>query len=374
MCDLDAEWLAFQNQINTTNQPFYIGNSIKTESSKKDTPKCSDIYISTQTKIAYLNSNIELYKVFWNLDVMDYSIPEDGIIKKSIKINCNTPEEVLVLENNIKNEKGNVDIHILSQVDNPNARKTKFKDVRKIDVGLCKKDLISYRKKKKGAFYNCFAIIMRILYKGEFKEVHVKIFNTGKLEIPGIQYDELLTITLDKLISILKPHTNENIQYNKDDISTVLINSNFSCGFYIDRFKLYKILKDKYNISAAYDPCSYPGIQCKFHYNKYNGFDVQLHLGYKIKYEDLPDPGNLVRTFNKQDYDNSWQEISFMIFRTGSVLIVGNCDSYVLNIIYKYLKQLLFDEYPEIYIKHNNTKKKQSVKKIKKKTILFAVK
>ena len=209
MCDLDAEWLAFQNQINTTNQPFYIGNSIKTESSKKDTPKCSDIYISTQTKIAYLNSNIELYKVFWNLDVMDYSIPEDGIIKKSIKINCNTPEEVLVLENNIKNEKGNVDIHILSQVDNPNARKTKFKDVRKIDVGLCKKDLISYRKKKKGAFYNCFAIIMRILYKGEFKEVHVKIFNTGKLEIPGIQYDELLTITLDKLISILKPHTNE---------------------------------------------------------------------------------------------------------------------------------------------------------------------
>ena len=40
---------------------------------------------------------------------------------------------------------------------------------------------------------------MRILYKGEYKEVHVKIFNTGKLEIPGIQYDELLTITLDKL-------------------------------------------------------------------------------------------------------------------------------------------------------------------------------
>ena len=374
MCDLDAEWLAFQNEIT---QPNNLSNKVTTNKinePKINTPKCSDIYISTQTKIAYLNMPIDLYKVFWNLKIMDYFKPQDGIIKKSIKINCDTPKEVLELEENIKNEKGVVDVHILNQVDNPNARKVKFKDIRKIDVGLCKKDLISYRKKKKGAFYNCFAIIMRILYKGEFKEVHVKIFNTGKLEIPGIQFDELLTITLDKLITILKPYTNDSIQYNSNDISTVLINSNFTCGFFIDRFKLYKILKDKYNISAAYDPCSYPGIQCKFHYNKYNDFDKSIHLGYKIKYEDLPDTGCAVRTFTKDEYDKSWQEISFMVFRTGSVLIVGNCDSYVLNIIYKYLSQLLTNEYTNIFIKNNNTKKKQSVKKIKKKTILFTVK
>jgi hypothetical protein len=97
-------------------------------------------------------------------------------------------------------------------------------------------------------------------------------------------------------------------------------------------------------------------------------------LGYKIKYEDLPDTGCAVRTFTKDEYDNSWQEISFMVFRTGSVLIVGNCDSYVLNIIYKYLRELLTNEYANIFIKNNNTKKKQSVKKIKKKTILFTVK
>ena len=33
-----------------------------------------------------------------------------------------------------------------------------------------------------------------------------------------------------------------------------------------------------------------------------------------------------------------WSEISFMIFRTGSVLIVGNCDENILHIIYQYLK------------------------------------
>ena len=33
-----------------------------------------------------------------------------------------------------------------------------------------------------------------------------------------------------------------------------------------------KILKMKYNLQPIYDPCSYPGIQCKFYYNSKNDF------------------------------------------------------------------------------------------------------
>jgi len=357
MSDLDAEWELFQNQLNNNNQSKYTVESIK-EDIQEDIPKCSDIYISTQTKIAYLNQEVELESVFWELPVLDYFEPKNGIIKKSIKMNCITPEEVTELESKIKTIP-HIEQQIISQVNNPNARKIKFKDVRKIDIGISKKDLICYRKKKKGAFYNCFAIILRLLYKNEYKEVHVKIFNTGKLEIPGIQHDELLVITLNKLIDILKPLTNDQINYNKENIQTVLINSNFSCGFFIDRFKLYEILKQKYSISAGYDPCSYPGIQCKFYYNRYN----EIHDGYKLKGEG-----------GDEKYNTAWQEISFMIFRTGSVLIVGNCNSNVLYIIYEFLKKLLTKEYKNIYIKNNTTKKKKSVKKIRKKTILFTVK
>lgn len=356
MSNLDAEWELFQNQLSNNNQLKCIDESIK-EDIQEDIPKCSDIYISTQTKIAYLNQKIDLEPVFWKLPVMNYFDPQNGIIKKSMKMNCITPEKVTELEAKIKTIP-HIEEQIISQVNNPNARKTKFKDVRKIDIGLCKKDLICYRKKKKGAFYNCFAIILRLLYRNEYKEVHVKIFNTGKLEIPGIQHDELLIVTLNKLIDILKPLTNDSIDYNKENIQTVLINSNFSCGFFINRFKLYEILKTKYSISAGYDPCSYPGIQCKFYYNRYN----EIHPGYKLKGGD------------DEKYNNAWQQISFMIFRTGSVLIVGNCDSSVLYIIYEFLKTLLSDEYKNIYIKNNSGKKKKSVKKIRKKTILFSVK
>ena len=356
MDELDDEWVVFQNQLTNNTLPS-CELFVKENNSKIDIPKCSDIYISTQTKIAYLNSPIKLYDIFWKLDVLDYYKQEEGIVKKSIKINCDSVEEATILDEKIKST-DNIDVNILSQVNNPNARKVKFKDIRKIDVGIAKKDLISYRKKKKGAFYNCFALILRVFYKGIFKEVHVKIFNTGKLEIPGIQFDDLLIITLDKLITILKPFVGDSISYNKKDISTVLINSNFSCRFFIDRFKLYEILKTKYNISAAYDPCSYPGIQCKFHYNKYN----KEHTGFKITNHE-----------GDEEYELSWQHISFMIFRTGSVLIVGNCDSGVLNIIYNWLKKILKDEYTNVSIKNNLTKKKKSTKKVRKKTVLFTV-
>ena len=93
------------------------------------------------------------------------------------------------------------------------------------------------------------------------------MFNTGKLEIPGIQNDELLIHAINYLIKVLQPYYKNKITFDYDKIQTVLINSNFTSGFYIDRNKLYNILKYNYNMDVIYDPCSYPGIQCKFYYN-----------------------------------------------------------------------------------------------------------
>ena len=177
------------------------------------------------------------------------------------------------------------------------------------------------------------------------------MFNTGKLEIPGIQYDELLIITLDNLVKVLQPFIKKELSYDKSDIDTVLINSNFTCGYYLDRFKLFQKLKYTYNIQASYDPCSYPGIQCKFYYNKNNTKHNGVHLN------------------NDNIIEGSWKEISFMIFRTGSVLIVGNCDKTILNIVYNFIKDVLKNEFSEIFLTINNTKKKEPKKKLRKKIV-----
>ena len=356
MGDLDEEWLSFANS--TINEIQTTKNEKNIEVVPKiEMPKCSDIYISTKTRTCELNSTIDLYNIFWKLNLIKYHEPIEGIIKKSMKFNCNNEEEVKILEKNLeKYKEPHLLVNVISQINHVKGNKKKFKDVRKIDMGLCRKDLISFRKKKKGAFYNCFAIILRIKYKEIFKEVHVKIFNTGKLEIPGIQYDDLLFTTLEKVVDILKPFTKPDLKFKKEKIDTVLINSNFSCGFYVNRDILHKSLKYKYKIQSAYDPCSYPGIQCKFFYNP----DSTLHNGV---HDDT--------LLCKYGPHQKWSEISFMIFRTGSVLIVGNCNENILNIIYKYLKNIIFQEYEEIFIKLNNDEKKKANKKIRKKTILF---
>ena len=83
-----------------------------------------------------------------------------------------------------------------------------------------------------------------------------------------------------------------------------------------------------------------------FYYNKRN----TNHNGIHEENENLKD----------------WSKISFMIFRTGSVLIVGNCDKNILNIVYEFIKDVLKKEYEEIFININSTKKATKEKTKKK--------
>ena len=63
--------------------------------------------------------------------------------------------------------------------------------------------------------------------------------------------------------------------------------------------------------------------------------------------------------------------ISFMIFRTGSVLIVGKCDTInIINEIYNFIKDIFKNEYLNIYLVRDfvskpSVKKKKNLKKKK---------
>jgi len=317
-------------------------------------PKASNIYVSTKTKIAYLNQFVDLKTIFWLIPVIPYALPVNGVIKKQIKLNSICVEELNLIKEKLTRETY-FEEYVMTNIDNPNGR-IKFKDIRKITIGISKKDIMSYRCKRKSAFYNCFVLIFRVKVEDNFKEFHVKIFNTGKIEIPGIQKEENFQTVLKMIIDTLQPYFDETIDYKPDSDETVLINSNFNCGFFINREILYDILKIKYNIQCIYDPCSYPGIQSKFYYNP----DIGIQTGSQISEE------------NKNLYNNV-KEISFMIFRTGSVLIVGKCDENVLYIIYEFLKIILTNEYGKICQKNmnsvNNNLAKDKKNKIRKKNI-----
>jgi hypothetical protein len=307
--------------------------------------------------------------VFWNIPLIQYHEPHIGVVKKQIKFNSTTPEEVeeIIIK---KGKYEYVDDFVISQNHKPDGGRSKYKDIRKISIGLCKKDITSYRCKKKSAFYNCFVVIMRILYNDLYKEIHVKVFNTGKLEIPGIKDADMLDKVLHLLVDILSPlvvlapaqepasqEPAAPLKFLDEKNETVMINSNFSCGYYINREKMYKLLKYKYKINSNFDPCSYPGIQCEFYHDS---------LLNSIQSGTQPSKERSGNTDAPQV-----TKVSFMVFRTGSVLIVGKCTEEMLTQIYVFLRHIFEVDYDEIKCGGiNEAKPKEKTRKLRKKIIM----
>lgn len=358
--DYDCDEVDAENEVSSN-----MDGEIVSEMNLTEAPKASEIYISTKSKIAYLNKEVDLRSVFWKVPVIPYATPQNGVIKKQMKFNSLSQEELDAVQVNLKDE-NHFEEQIITSINNPSGR-IKFKDIRKISIGISRKDIMSYRCKKKSAFYNCFVMILRIKINEIFKEFHIKVFNTGKLEIPGVQNDQIFEAVLKNIITTLQPHVEEKLEYlQKSD--TVLINSNFNCGFYINREYLFDILKFKYNIQCIYDPCSYPGIQCKFYYNE----DLAEQTG--IQPADAKD--NAKDEHGKKNKNKKIVEVSFMIFRTGSILIVGMCDENVLYLIYEYLKVLLEKEFHKInqkIITSDNKVVKDKKKKVRRKNIQITI-
>jgi len=378
---VDDEWMQYLSGQTPVGRLYSSGNIIKntsipgvsTENTSKSNiiqnddntniPKCDELYISTKTKVLFLNQSIDIQKVFWNIPIVEYWKPVAGIVKKQMKIVSKTEEEYNEYREKLQNLYYFSE-HVIKQINNPQARRIRFKDERKITIGISKKDIMNCRGKVKNAFYNCFAMILRFLYDDSFREIHVKVFNTGKLEIPGILNTRLFDIVKKMILDYLQPHIETPLDYienSKED--NVLINSNFNCGFYINREKLYTILRsDKYGIETAYDPCSYPGVKCKFYFNNELGFDLALQNGRIIEKE---------RSMKMSELDDNkkYTEVSFMIFRTGSCLIVGNCSEKILMFIFDFIKSILSAEYSQINVVNETPLVKNKKTKLRKKNV-----
>lgn len=89
---VDDEWEAFLNDDGTMSADEETDELAPIDDSHP--PKCGDIYISTKTKITYLNvKDIDIAELFWAIPIMPYTTEANGIIKKQIKITCETAEK-----------------------------------------------------------------------------------------------------------------------------------------------------------------------------------------------------------------------------------------------------------------------------------------
>jgi len=372
---LDEEWRVFlQNQQNFYDPLMHSQLSSGEQAKEKIVvdekrelvilPSCGELVISTKTKCLYLSAPVPIEEVFWRVPILPYWMPATGVVKKQTKIICSSPEEydayqekVAALDPAIFSEKvikfvdnaGYVPKEMPSPEDEArmsktavNRRKLKYKNERKITIGMCKKDVLNVRRKEKqGAFYNCVAFTLRILYEGMYYEFHAKIFNTGKIEVPGRMNHDMMEAIKTEIIRLLSPLLTTEVPLAFVSCKRgVLINSGFKCGFLVDRDKVHHLLKTKYGIETSYDSCSYQGVKSKFYFNHDKGFDKEQQTG-RIDVLDQTKMKNL-------NVDKKYSEVAFMIFRTGSCIIVGNCSKRVLYFIYEFIRDLLAREYEVI--------------------------
>jgi hypothetical protein len=239
-----------------------------------------------------------------------------------------------------------------------------------------------------------------------FHEVHVKVFNTGKITIPGIvdNDDRLLEVTKKYILDILQANVkeplllipeeeipllrkivknkkgkeyteteeietslaevpkNSHVEYVKQQ-SGVLINSNFNCGFYIDQMKLMRILQEKYRLEPTYNKSNYPGVKCKFFLDNTLPLDITVQSG-NISEEDKK------KKITEWRLEDKYTKVTFVIFRTGNNLILGNFSKTILLFIFDFVKHILMTEYEEIRTFHDEpTKVAKQVKPRKKKVV-----
>ena len=75
MMDIDDAWGQFCDGD-------YNSTTIRSQTIQRhheiNAPECSEIYISTKTKISYLTSPVNLAPTFWSLPVIPYHVPQCG--------------------------------------------------------------------------------------------------------------------------------------------------------------------------------------------------------------------------------------------------------------------------------------------------------
>ena len=128
---------------------------------------------------------------------------------------------------------------------------------------------------------------------------------------------------------------------------------------------IHETHKHKYKLNPSYDPSMYPGVKCKYYYNNTLSTDEQTGI---LSEDDQ----NATLTELDEMTQEKYTKVSFMIFRTGNCLIVGNCSKEILTYVFQYVKKILMDEYETIRALNDVPVVKLKKNKPRKKLITFS--
>ena len=155
------------------------------------------------------------------------------------------------------------------------AAKLRAKAVEKIVIGTCYRDALTNRKNSKNIFFNQSTLVVRRIFSKNgdepiFKEVTIKLFKNGGIQMTGIPSDVFAKDTLAWLAKELSGFSSPVLENeaNINRYTIQLINSDYQVNGSIHREKLHEILVNEYNLFSSFESTIYQGCDTKYFYNE----------------------------------------------------------------------------------------------------------
>ncbi len=205
-------------------------------------------------------------------------------------------------------------------------------------IGASYKDIFTNRKITSKSFYNQSSMVLRRKInqndplKEGWKEVNVKVFANGGIQMTGVTSEEFAKDTAYFLLDILKG-LKENPFEETDKVginrfSVQLINTDYELNKLINQDALHKILINEYNLFSMLEKTIYQGVNTKFFYNTKNPKSGICECEKTCKGQ------------GSGEGESECKRITMSIFRTGKIIITGARKIDQINAAYNFLNNV----------------------------------
>ena len=201
-------------------------------------------------------------------------------------------------------------------------------------LGSSYKDIFTNRKITSKSFFNQSTMVLRRKTASGWKEVNVKLFANGGIQMTGVTSEPFAQEAMEWLLNVFRSLQGSPFKEEPSiqRFSVQLINTDYALNQFINQDVLHKILINDYNLFSMLEKTIYQGVNTKFFYNARN-------------------PGNGIcqcKTFCKGqgmgEGEGECKRITMSIFRTGKIIITGARQLKQIESAYDFLNQV-FDRH-----------------------------
>ena len=247
-----------------------------------------------------------------------------------ITANWSTPINLDILFEQLK--------HIIIPIWYPDIGILKFENKNMV-LGASYKDIFTNRKITSKSFFNqSTMVIRRKLDDDTWKEVNIKLFANGGIQMTGITSETFAKDTIYWLLDIIKglPETPFQSEPTINKFSVQLINTDYSLDKFINQDALHKLLVNQYNLFSMLEKTIYQGVNTKFFYNSAN------------TQNGICNCTNVCKGQGSGDGNGECKRITMSIFRTGKIIITGARKMEQIQSAYNFLNSVFDKHYKTI--------------------------